>query len=280
MLAVQLAVMLALCGALAAAPALAAKNVGADGLVAVPPLVSRVTDLTDTLTPAQKSALEQTLASFEQSKGSQIAVLMLPSTKPEEIEQYGIRVADQWKLGRKGVDDGLILIIAKDDHRARIEVGRGLEGVVPDVIASRVIREIIGPQFIAGDYYGGINAGVEQLIGLVNGEALPPPPPSARRAQRGHGGGGNFDNMLTIGFILVFVVGGLLVRVLGRVIGSGAVGVIAGIAAFILIGGLFAAIGAGILGFIAALLFGSGFGGRGFGIGGGGFGGGGASGSW
>src|ERR1700689_4726566 len=129
---------LALLAGFAAAPAFG--SAAGDGLVQVPPLAARVTDLTATLSPAQKSALEQTLAEFEQRKGSQIAVLMLPSTKPEDIEQYGIRVADQWKLGRKGIDDGLILIVAKDDHRVRIEVGRGLEGPVPDIIASRVVR--------------------------------------------------------------------------------------------------------------------------------------------
>src|SRR5271169_3780022 len=162
---------LALLAGFAAAPAFAVA--AGDGLVKVP-AVARVTDLTGTLTSAQNSTLEQTLTEFEQRKGSQIAVLMLPSTKPEEIEQFGIRVADQWKLGRKGVDDGMILIVAKDDHRIRVEVGRGLEGPVPDILASRVIREIIGPHFLAGDYYGGIDQGVERLIGLVDGEPLPP----------------------------------------------------------------------------------------------------------
>jgi uncharacterized protein len=277
-----------------AAPALAAKD---DGLVKIPP-VARVTDLTATLTAAQKSSLDQELAQFEQRKGSQIAVLMLPSTRPEEIEQYGIRVADSWKLGRKGIDDGLILIVAKDDRRVRIEVGRGLEGPVTDILASRVIREIIAPHFLAGDYYNGIEDGVQRIIGLVDGEPLPAPPPRSRRARQGNGGN-SFESMLAIGFVLVFVVGGLLIRLLGRVLGSGLIGVIAAIAAFVLVGGLAVAIVAGIIGFIAALIFGGGFGGLGYGGfggfggggfgggggggfsgGGGGFGGGGASGSW
>jgi uncharacterized protein len=267
-----------------------------DGLVKIPPLTARVTDLTGTLSPAQKNSLEQTLAEFEQRKGSQIAVLMVPSTKPEEIEQFGIRVAEQWKLGRKGVDDGLIFIVAKDDHRVRIEVGRGLEGPVPDILASRVVREIMAPQFLTGDFYGGIDAGIEQVIGLVDGEQLPPPPPTAKRSRHG---GGNMNSILSIGFVLIFVVGGLLVRMIGRVAGSGVIGLILAVIAWAIIGSLLAAIGIGIVGFIAVLLFGSGFGGfggggwgyggrggggfsggGGFGGGGGDFGGGGASGSW
>jgi uncharacterized protein len=284
---------LALLAGVATVPAVAAA--ADDGLAKIPP-IARVTDLTHTLTPAQKSALDQTLAEFEQSKGSQIAVLMLPSTKPEEIEQYGIRVAEQWKLGRKGVDDGLILIVAKDDRRVRIEVGYGLEGTVPDVIAKRVIKEIIAPHFLAGDFYAGIDDGVEHLIGLVDGEPLPAPPPSARRSRHG---GNDWNSLLSIGFVLIFVVGGILVRVLGRVAGSGAVGLILSVVAWAVIGSLLAAIGVGILAFIVALLFGRGIGGSGFGRGmggggfsgggfggggfsggGGGFGGGGASGSW
>jgi uncharacterized protein len=272
-----------------AAPALAAND---DGLVKIPP-VARVTDLTGTLSAAQKSSLDQELAQFEQRKGSQIAVLMLPSTKPETIDQYGIRVADSWKLGRKGVDDGLILIVAKDDRQVRFEVGRGLEGPVTDILASRVIREIIAPHFLAGDYFSGIEDGVERIIGLVDGEQLPLPPP---RSHRSRNGGNSLQSMLVIGFVLVFVVGGLLIRLLGRVLGSGLIGVVAAILAFVLLGGLTVAVIAGIVGFIAALIFGGsgfggfgGFGGGGFGGGGGGggfsgggggFGGGGASGSW
>src|SRR5450432_1295213 len=142
--------------------------------VAVPALKSRVTDLTGTLTVEQTGALEQRLAAFEAKKGSQIAVLMLASTKPEEIEQFSIRVAEAWKIGRKGTDDGLILVIAKDDRRLRIEVGYGLEGAIPDAVAKRVISETITPRFKAGDYYGGVSAGVDQLIKLVDGEKLPP----------------------------------------------------------------------------------------------------------
>jgi uncharacterized protein len=141
--------------------------------VAIPNLSQRVTDLTGTLTAEQIAALESKLADFETKKGSQIAVLILPTTQPEDIAAYSIRVADAWKIGRKKVDDGLIMIIAKNDHKSRLEVGRGLEGVIPDAIAKRVLAETMKPHFKTEDYAGGIEAGVTQLIGLIQGEKLP-----------------------------------------------------------------------------------------------------------
>ena len=132
----------------------------------VPPLRARVTDLTGTLSAAQKDELEARIAAYEARRGGQIAVLMLPTTKPEEIEQYSIRVAEAWKIGRKGVDDGLILVVAKDDRRLRIEVGYGLEGAIPDSVANRVIEERILPRFRDGDFYGGVRDGVDQLMRL------------------------------------------------------------------------------------------------------------------
>ncbi len=143
--------------------------------VGVPALRARVTDLTHTLTPQQQAELEGRLAAFQQRKGSQIAVLLLPTTQPETIEQYGIRVVDQWRLGRKGVDDGALILLAREDRAVRIEVGRGLEGVIPDAIANRVIEEIMIPHFRQGDFYGGISAGVERVLRLVDGEPLPEP---------------------------------------------------------------------------------------------------------
>src|SRR5262245_19918222 len=147
----------------------------ATALVAVPPLSARVTDLTGTLGPDERSALDAKLAAFEREKGSQVAVLLVPTTQPETIEQYGIRVADAWKVGREGVDDGAILIVAKGDRALRIEVGYGLEGAVPDAIANRIVEETIVPRFRAGDFAGGIESGVDQLIRVVEGEPLPPP---------------------------------------------------------------------------------------------------------
>ena len=141
--------------------------------VEVPPLKARVTDLTNTLDVQQRDALEQKLAAFEAAKGSQIAVLIVPTTQPEAIEQYSIRVAEQWKLGRKGVDDGVLLLVAKDDRKMRLEVGRGLEGAVPDAVAKRITSEIIAPYFKNGDFHGGIAAGVDRLIRVAGGESLP-----------------------------------------------------------------------------------------------------------
>ena len=148
---------------LAAVLALFAAVACAEPLVPVPALAARVTDLTGTLTPEQVAALDSKLGSFEQAKGSQVAVLVVPTTRPEEIEQYAIRLADAWKLGRKGVDDGAILLVARDDRKVRIEVGYGLEGVLPDATANRIIDEDIVPRFRSGDYYGGIDAGVDRI---------------------------------------------------------------------------------------------------------------------
>ena len=264
--------------------------------VKVPPLAARVTDLTGTLSGEAVTRLETKLAQFEATKGSQIAVLVVASTAPEEIEQFGIRVAEAWKLGRKKVDDGVILIVAKDDRRARLEVGYGLEGALPDLTAKRIIAETITPHFKQGDYDGGVEAGVDQIISVVNGEALPEPD---RKWERG----GGFGNMLPLLLVVVFVASGVLRALFGRLFGSLATGGIAGGLAFLFSHLLPIGLGAGGLAFIFALLMGSnrgwsssgggfggwggglggfrgGGGGGGFGGGGGGFGGGGASGGW
>ncbi|MDO9025400.1 YgcG family protein, partial [Zwartia sp.] len=143
--------------------------------IAVPPLSGRVIDQTKTLTPEQIRTLDQKLRDFEALKGSQIAVLMVPTTKPEEIEQYAIRVADQWKLGRKKVDDGVILLVAKNDRTVRIEVGYGLEGALTDALSKRIIDGTIVPRFKQQDFYGGVTAGVDQIMRVLAGEPLPPP---------------------------------------------------------------------------------------------------------
>lgn len=279
------------------AAALAAA-VGAMAEIAVPPLQARVTDLAGVLTGAQRTALEERLAAFEKAKGSQIAVLVVPTTQPETIEQYGIRVADAWKLGRKGVDDGALLLVAIKDRTVRIEVGYGLEGVLPDAIAKRIIDEDIVPRFKQGDYYGGIEAGVGRMIRVVEGEPLPPP----RTRQPAAGGGVDVQQLFVLGLLLVFVVGGVLRAMFGRMLGSGIIGAVGGFIAWLLVGSLFAAIAAGVILWLISAATGSGggssrhggwypgggwssgggggFGGGGFGGGGGGFGGGGASGRW
>ncbi len=143
--------------------------------IPVPPLGARVTDQTGTLSQADEQTLEGKLAAFERRKGGQIAVLIVPTTGAETIEQYSIRVVDQWRLGRKGVDDGVLVLVAKDDRKVRIEVGRGYEGVLPDAIANRIKDRFITPKFLARDYAAGLNDGVDRIIGVVDGEALPQP---------------------------------------------------------------------------------------------------------
>jgi len=253
---------------------------------AVPNLEHRVTDLTATLTVQQQAALEQRLQAFEQQKGTQIAVLIVASTQPEDIAQYSIRVVEQWRLGRKGVDDGILMLLAKDDRATRIEVGYGLEGVVPDVLAKRIIDDIMIPYFRQGDYVGGINAGVDSLIGLIQGEPLPAP--AAPRALDGR-----LNQYFPFLFLLAIAGGGILRAVLGRFLGGLINGGLVGALVWLLGGGLLFAL---LLAFVAFLMTqsngrgfrggGGGFGGGGFGGGGGfsggggGFGGGGASGRW
>src|SRR6266699_1424825 len=171
--------------------------------VAVPPLKARVTDLTGTLSGTQQQDLERRLREFESRKGSQIAVLMLPSTEPETIEEYSIRVADAWKIGRARVDDGVILVVAKNDRKLRVEVGRGLEGAIPDAIAKRVVSDIIAPYFRSGDFYGGVAAGTDALMKLVEGEPLPPRKGTANGDSRSQDHQGTFVLLLIFAFIVV-----------------------------------------------------------------------------
>jgi len=232
--------------------------------VAVPPMTARVIDLSGTLSGAAVARIETDLATLESDKGSQIAVLIVPTTQPEEIEQYGIRVADQWKLGRKGVDDGAILIVAKDDRRVRIEVGRGLEGALSDAVSSRIVDETITPHFKLQDFDGGVEAGVKQMISVVNGEPLPAPDHKWE-----HKGG--LANLLPFVLVVVVVASGILRQLFGRVIGSVATGGVAGAIVWVLSHVLPFGIGAGVVAFLFAMLLGSG---RGWTAGGGGWGGG------
>lgn len=255
--------------------------------VAVPELSQRVTDLTGTLAPATVSRLESALAQFEAARGSQIAVLMLPTTQPEDIAQFGIRVAEQWKVGRKGVDDGAILIVAKDDRAVRIEVGYGLEGVIPDAVAKRIIEEDIAPRFRQGDFSGGIEAGVSRMMRLIEGESLPPPAASKSLE----------TNRMDLLIWLVFggIVGGrILGALLGKGLGASAAAALAGALAWVLTSVFFFGLIAAVFVLVMSLAGGRGGGhwgsggfgggswggGGGFSGGGGGFGGGGASGRW
>ncbi len=264
----------------------------------IPPLKGWVTDTTGTLTSEQRNQLESRLRQFESAKGAQVAVLIVPTTAPESIEQYGIRVADAWKLGRKKVDDGVILIVAKNDRTVRIEVGYGLEGVLTDLMSSRIIRETIVPAFRQGEFYAGINAATTQIMRLILGESLPPPArPASEDAHP------DLETIAPILLILSIVVGRILRGVFGRMLGAGVTAGVAGVITWFLSGALaFALLGA-LFVFVFTLVGsgalpihsgsnhrgpGGGFGGGGgFGSGGGfggggggGFGGGGSSGRW
>lgn len=279
--------------ALAAAAFWLAGALAVAALVPVPRLSTRVTDLTGTLPPADIQSIEQRLAAFERTKGSQVAVLLVPTTQPETIEQFGIRVVDQWKLGRGKVDDGALLLVARNDRAVRIEVGYGLEGALPDAIAKRIIEEVIIPRFRAGDFPGGIRDGVERMLGVIEGEPLPPP------SRRDLGSAvGAFQNPDSIMFVVVgfLIVGGILRALMGRLPAALIGGSLAGVIAGVLVGALVIGGAVAVLVFLILLLQGTGSGrggyygggrsgggfggGGGFSGGGGGFGGGGASGRW
>ena len=274
--------------------------------LAVPPLTSHVMDATGTLNTAQLQQLDVKLAAFEKERGSQLVILMIPTTQPEDIAAYANRVAATWKIGRKAVGDGLLLIVAKDDRRVRIEVARALEGAIPDLTARRVIDQTITPLFKQGNFSGGLDAGVTQLMALVKGEALPLPDAT----DKGRAGGAGFEwmDLAIFMFIAIPVVGGVARSILGSQLGSLATAGVAGVIAMLVTASFVVAVLAAMAAFILSLFasfrgtggkgggsggvgggFGSGgtsggFGGSsggGFGSGGGGsFGGGGASGGW
>lgn len=261
-------------------------NAWSAGEVALPTLSGHVVDQTATLSPDVKNAFETRLSTLEKDQGTQIVILILPTTQPESIEQFGIRLADAWKIGRKGVDDGIIVIVAKDDRHMRIEVGYGLEGAVPDALAKRIVAEQMAPRFREGDFAGGLTASLDSLEKLVRGEALPPPVSQAQdQSQDG-------ENLFTLLCIVILAAG--TIRSIFGLPGSLAVSGLAGWLAW----GLFTSLGIAGLAAIVAFVFsfvrlgnggwysggGSGGfgrgGGGGFSGGGGGFGGGGASGNW
>jgi len=295
---------------LLAGPALAQE------LQPIPPLQARVTDLTGTLSAGQRQQLEAQLAQLEQAKGSQVAILLVPSTLPEPIEDYSLRVAEAWKLGRgqavaqrdtgdrgaAAIDDGLLIVVAKNDRKVRIEVGYGLEGAIPDITAKRIISNAIAPSFKQGDFYGGLQAGVSEVTRRIQGEELPAPGQSGDRGAGPQGGA--FDPGALLPILLVSVMVGLVLsRIFGRFIGAGMGGAGAGIMTTSLLSVAGAGLIAGFIAFLLILLLGGrggmhrvgphtigrgpvifpggfGGGGGGFGGGGGGFGGGGASGDW
>ncbi|MBB4429646.1 uncharacterized protein GGD66_008250 [Bradyrhizobium sp. CIR48] len=213
--------------------------------VAIPELTGRVVDQTGTLSSSNVAALSQRLRDFETRKGSQIAVLIVPTTQPETIEQFSIRVAEAWKIGRKKVDDGAILVVAKNDRHLRIEVGYGLEGALTDVTSRRIIDEIITPKFRAGDFGGGISDGVDRMIRVIDGEPLPVPSPTVSF--------GHLDDLAPVFIVTLFAsigVGGFFRAMLGRLLGSLVTGgIIAGLT-WLILGSFALAIAVGVLGFI------------------------------
>lgn len=273
----------------------------AQPLQPVPTLQARVTDLTATLSVAQVRALEDKLAAFERTQRSQVVVLLIRSTAPEDIAAYAFRVADAWKVGRQEVGDGVLLLVAKEDRTVRIEVARALEGAIPDLAAWRIIDGVITPAFRRGDFAGGIDAGVEGLFALIRGENLP----TSEANTRG-GEGAGIEDLGALLFVGVPMLGAVLVGLLGRKPGAFATGGITGVIVHLLTASLFLALVGGVLAVIFVLALGiggggrggpphrgggpiirggglgsGGFGGGGFRSGGGGsFGGGGASGRW
>jgi len=286
------------------APTAQGWETGTDGLRPIPPLSAHVTDLTQTLSAAEKGALEAKLADWEARTTNQLAVLVVPTTQPEPIEAYSLRVAENWKIGRKGHDNGALLTVAKDDRKMRIEVGYGLEGTLTDATTRRIIAENIAPYFREGRFAAGIGAGVDRIIEVV-GEGKPLPPPVSQKA-RPAAHGFDFGTALLLLLIVVPLIGRLLRGLFGRFVGSTVGAGVVGAVTWLVAGSMAIAILAAIVGFIVMIFAGAmpliagrrggvflpgGFGGGGWsgggGMGGGGwsggggtFGGGGASGGW
>ncbi len=267
---------------------LALYTAGVRADVPVPPLTARVTDLTATLAASDKTALEANLQALEARSGVQVAVLLVPTTQPESIEQYSIRVVEAWQLGRKGQDDGVLLLVAKDDRKLRIEVGYGLEGRIPDVVAFRIIDQEITPRFKQGDFAGGIRVGTERIAALIEGQESP----EANASNPVPSGPDPFADIPAWLLLAIVAIGSVLRWVIGPLLGGLTMGGLVGAAVWFLTGVLPAALFAAFFAFVFFLVGlanwislagssrGGGGSGGGFSGGGGGFGGGGASGSW
>jgi uncharacterized protein len=276
------------------------------GPIPVPKLTARVIDQTGSLTAAQRDALESKLRAFEAAKGSQIAVLMVPSIGPETIEEFAGRVTDEWKLGRAGVDDGVLLAVAKQERKLRIHTGRGVQGTLTDALSKRIVAEIITPHFRTGDFAGGVDAGADAIMKAIEGEQLPPP--KARKSGKVDVVS-SFGHFAILGLFIVPIVALIARSILGRGVGSVATSGIAGVAVWFIAGSILFAVIAALIAFLFSLFSGAGItrgargggwgggyipggwtsggggggfsgGGGGFSGGGGGFDGGGASGGW
>jgi uncharacterized protein len=253
----------------------------ADGEVPVPKLTGHVIDQTGTLSAAQAGSLEAKLAEFERARGSQVVVLLVPTTELEPIEDFAGRVTDAWQLGRKGVDDGVLFVVAKQDRKLRIHTGRGVQGTLTDALAKRIVSDIVAPRFRNGDFPGGIQAGVDAIERAIEGENLPLP---ASKAAPRHSGSNlsSYGDFMWVAFFLVPVVAMVLRRMFGRFFGAAVTSGLTGMVAWFIFGTLIAGAIAGLLAFVYGLASGTGLGARrggfipmGGGWGGGGWGGGG-----
>lgn len=276
-----LVVGLTLLGGLPPAWAQANTAAGPGGVLAVPALSARVIDQTGTLSSDQVQRLSEQLQTLETQRGSQVVILMVPTTAPEDIAAYAQRVGDTWKIGRREVGDGLLIVVALQDRRMRIEVAKTLEGAIPDLMASRIIERTLKPAFQVGTYADGLSAAVGQIDKLIAGEGLPEPEADRRRAE-----GFDLNDLLVFGLMGVPVLFGVLRGVLGRKAGALGTGLIGGGLAWWLTASLFLGVAAGVIAIVFALALGNGGRGRGGwggppggfgggGVGGGGFGGGG-----
>jgi len=284
---------------LAAACACAAAAAFAQDVVPVPKLTGHVVDLTATLSGPDSAALEAKLTAFERERGSQVAVLLVPTLRGEAIEDFAGRVTDAWQLGRKGVDDGVLFVIAKQDRHMRIHTGRGVQGTLTDALSKRIIADIVTPQFRNGDFRGGIDDGVDAILKAIQGEELPAPAHAQHKEGRS-----SLGDFLPFALFGVVIVGGILRAMFGRLFGAGITSGVAGVAAWLILGTIAGGIVVALIAFLFTLFIGSGVtqgvrsgglggwsggsaggwsgggGGGGFSGGGGGFDGGGASGSW
>lgn len=273
-------------------------GVSAQDLLPVPALGARVVDQVGLLAAEQRAGIESKLAAFEAKAGPQIVVLLVATTRPEDIAAYAQRVGDQWKIGRRDIGDGVLVVVARDDHRIRIEVAKALEGAIPDLAARQIIDRSIAPAFKRGDYAAGIDAGIDALIARIQGEHLPATKPPGAPAGEAIG----WDNLMIFFFVGVPIIGGVLTAILGRKLGSFATAAAAGALAWLFGAGVLLAVVAGAVALVLVGVIGiggrggrggppiiwggggggsGGWGGGGFRSGGGGdFGGGGASGRW
>lgn len=230
--------------------------VAAQQVQPVPALTARVMDQAGVLDPAARQAIEDKLAALEAEKGAQVVFLVVRSTQPEDIASYANRVGSTWKIGREGVGDGVLLVVAVDDRRVRIEVARTLEGAIPDLAASRIIEEVITPAFRQGDFAGGLQGAADRLGALIRGEPLPPPARSDRAARAGPGF--NWFDLAIFMFFAVPIAGGVLRRIFGRPLGSMITGGGVGLLAFLLTSSLVVAVLAALVGLFFALVGGMG----------------------